>query len=103
MGQTAKPRVARTWIGVLGLVLIAPFLLLIAAYLLGAVGVHGLYDPIAGSPPALLSATLSLFIGFPIAFVLNVVPITRLALRPHAGVLEGLLALEFVPSTSWWC
>jgi hypothetical protein len=92
-----KPRVAGTWIGVLGLLLIAPFLLLIAAYLLRAAGVHGPYDAIAGSPPAILAATLSFFIGFPVAFVLNVVPITRLALRRHSGVLEALLAVEFAP------
>ena len=92
-----KPRVARTWIGFLGLVVIAPFLLLVGAYLLRAAGVHGPYDSIAGSPPAILAATLSLFIGLPIAFVLNVVPITRLAFRRHAGWLEVLLALEFAP------
>lgn len=92
-----KPRVARTWIGVLGLVLIAPFLLLIAAYLLRALGMHGPYDSIAGSSPANLAATLSLLIGFPIAFVINVAPITRLAFRRHAGWLEVLLAVEFAP------
>ena len=95
--KSQKPRAGRAWIGVFGLVLIVPFILLLAAYLLRALGVHAPYDLIAGSPPAILAATLSFFIGFPIAFVLNVVPITRLALRRHSGVLEGVLAVEFAP------
>jgi hypothetical protein len=90
-----RPRVARRWVGVLGVVLIAPFILLIAAYLLRAVGAHGPYDAIAGSPTAILLATLSLFIGFPVAFSINVVPITRLGFRRHAGWLEVLVAVEF--------
>lgn len=92
-----RPSMARTWIGLAGLVLIAPFISLVGAYLLRAVGAHGPYDSIAGSAPAILAATLSLFIGFPIAFVLNVVPISRLAFRRHGGWLEVLAGVELAP------
>jgi hypothetical protein len=93
-GWTKRPKAARVWIGLLGVLLIAPFVLLLTAYLLRAVGVPGPYDLIAASPPAILVSTLSLFVGFPVAFVLNVVPITRLDLRRHAGSREFLVAVE---------
>jgi hypothetical protein len=93
-GWTKRAKAARAWIGILGILLIAPFILLMAAYLLRAVGLPGPYDLIAASPPAILASTLSLFVGFPVAFVLNVVPITRLDLRRQAGSREFLVAVE---------
>src|SRR5579872_6307932 len=92
-----RPRAARVWIGVLGLLLIAPFTLLFAGAALRLVGVGAAYDWFAASPVAIVAASVSLFIGLPIAFVLNAWPITRVGMRRRAGQLEGLLALEFVP------
>lgn len=92
-----RPRAIRIWIGVAGLLLVAPFASMLAA---GALRVAGLGQPyawIASSPAAIIAVTLSLVIGLPIAFVINVWPITRLGMRRHAGELEGLLALEFAP------
>jgi len=101
--KSQKPRVARTWIGVLGLVLIAPFILLIAAYLLRALGMHTPYDLIAASPPAILAATMSFFIGFPIAFVLNVVPISPSSPCAATPVCwRACWPLNSPRSTSWW-
>lgn len=89
---------AHLWRGVAGLVLIAPFILLIAATLLAqGIGIQGPYQLFATSPVAILAATISLFIGLPVAFVLNVWPITRLGLRRQGGWFEGLLALEVAP------
>jgi hypothetical protein len=64
--------------------------------LLRAVGVHGLRldrrqrtrDPGRDTEP---------FISVPIAFVLNVVPISRLAFHRHAGWLEVLAGVELAP------
>ena len=64
------------------MVLIAPFVLLLAATLIAQLtGFRGLYQLFATSPAAILVATISLFIGLPVAFVLNAWPITRLGLR----------------------
>jgi hypothetical protein len=86
------------WRGVAGLVLIAPFVLLLVATLVSQLtGIAGPYQLFATSPVAILAATVSLFIGLPIAFVLNAWPITRLGLRRQGGWFEGLLALEVAP------
>jgi hypothetical protein len=95
--RPARSTAARAWAVVFGLVLIAPFVLLATAGALRWAGVGLAYDWIASSPPAILAATVSLFIGIPIAFVINAWPITRLGLRRGAGELEGLVALEVAP------
>ena len=89
---------AHLWRGTAGLVLIAPFILLIAATLVAQVtGIKGPYQLFATSPVAILAATISLFIGLPVAFVVNFWSITRLGLRRQGGWFEGLLALEVAP------
>jgi hypothetical protein len=92
----SKP--ARPWLGIAGLVLIAPFVVLIgAAVARQFTGLVGPYELIATSPVAITVATVSLFLGLPVAFALNVWPVTRLGLRRYTGRLEGLLALEIAP------
>lgn len=96
----AKPkrrRAIRIWVGVLGLVLIAPFAVALAVAALRSVGAGMVYGWVASNPVAIIAATVSLFIGLPIAFVLNAWPITRLGVRRQTGRFEGLLALEFAP------
>lgn len=90
-------RAIRQWFGIFGLVLVAPFALLFAAGALHFLGVSGPYEWIASNATAILAATISLVVGLPVAFVLNVWPITRLGIRRNAGGLEGLVALEFAP------
>ena len=93
-----RPRArARTWIGLVGVVCIAPFIVLVAAALLRGVGVTALYDWISGSSVAILGATISLFIGIPVAIVLNLWRIVRVGLRRGSGAIDGLVALEFAP------
>jgi hypothetical protein len=84
--------------GIVGLVLIAPFAILIAAPLVHQLlGLDALYQWIATSPIAILAATASLFIGLPVAIALNAWSVTRLGLRRGAGNLEAVLALELAP------
>ncbi len=86
------------WRGILGVVLIAPLVLLVAATLVHqAAGVNAPYDWFAASPVAILAATASLLIGLPVAFILNAWTITRLGLRRLPDQVEGLVALEIVP------
>jgi hypothetical protein len=87
----------RIWAVAFGLVLLAPFGLLAGAGALRWAGVGVAYDWIASSPAAILAATVSLFIGIPIAFVINALPITRLGVRRGDGELEGLVALRVAP------
>ncbi len=96
--KPAGPRSRQVWCGIVGVALITPFVLLVATTLARQlVGFSTPYQWFAGSPIALLTATLSLFVGLPIAFALNAWAITRLGLRRHSDRLEGLLALEVVP------
>jgi hypothetical protein len=94
------PRVAnqaRLWSGLVGLVLIAPFVVLLAASLLHNAGVSAPYDWISGSSYAILAGTISLFIGIPVAIAMNLWRITRLGWRRGTGSLDGLVALEVAP------
>ena len=94
----ARPRAgARTWLGIAGLVCIAPFVVLLTATLLRALGVGAPYDWLANSTIAILAATVSLFIGIPVAIAVNLWRIGRLGLHRRAGSFEGLVALEFAP------
>jgi hypothetical protein len=95
--KATRPRAIRIWIGALGLLLIAPIVLLFVAGGLRLAGSSTVYEWIASSPVAILAASISLFIGLPIAFVLNAWPIARVGLRHRAGQLEGLVGLEFAP------
>ena len=88
---------ARLWSGLVGLVLIAPFVVLLAASLLHNAGVDAPYSWFAGSSVAILAGTISLFIGIPVAIAMNLWRITRLGWRSRAGAIDGLLALEIAP------
>jgi hypothetical protein len=88
---------ARTWVGLLGLACIAPFVVLLAAASLRGVGLTAPYDSISGSSFAILAATLSLFVGIPVALAVNLWRITRLGVQRNGVALEGLVALEFAP------
>ena len=88
---------ARTWSGIAGLVLIAPFVALLGASLLHNAGVDAPYALLSASPPAILAGTISLFIGIPVAIAMNVWRITRVGWRRRAGSINGLIALEVAP------
>ncbi len=88
---------ARTWSGLVGLVLIAPFVLLLTATVLHNIGLNAPYSWLSGSTIAILAGTVSLFIGIPVAIAMNAWRITRLGLRRQAGALDGLIALEVAP------
>jgi hypothetical protein len=83
--------------GIAGLVLVAPFALLVGAGFLHAIGLGAPYSWISFSPAAILAASVSLFIGLPVAFAINIWPITWLGMRRQADELEGVLALEVAP------
>jgi hypothetical protein len=93
----ARAGQAGTWIGLLGLVCIAPFVVLLAASVLKGVGVEQPYTWISQSEAAIIAGTVSLFVGIPVAIVINLWRIGRLGLKRHDGALEGLVALEFAP------
>lgn len=88
---------ARTWSGLAGLVLIAPFLALLGAALLKSAGFGIPYEWIAAQPAAIVAGTVSLAIGIPVAIAMNLWRITRIGIKQRAGGLEGLIALEFAP------
>jgi hypothetical protein len=83
--------------GIAGLVLVAPFVALVVTALLHAIGLNAPYSWVSTSPVTILAASASLFIGLPVAFAINIWPITRLGMSRRAGGLEGLLALEVAP------
>jgi hypothetical protein len=96
--DAARVRSHSQWRGILGVALIAPFVLLVGATLGGRLaGAAAPYEMFAASPVAILAATVSLFIGLPVAFVLNAWTITRLGLRRVPDRMEGLVALELAP------
>lgn len=88
---------ARTWVGLLGLVCIAPFVALLLATLLRAVGLDAPYAWLAGSPTAIIAATISLFVGIPVAIAVTLWRIARVGLQRRTGAVEGLLAFELAP------
>ncbi|TMG42816.1 MAG: hypothetical protein E6H85_11895 [Chloroflexi bacterium] len=96
-GWSRSERRASTWAGLAGLLLLLPFIALIGAGLLRGIGASGPYDWLTSSPAAILAATISLFIGIPVAIAMNLWRITRVGLHRDAGSLDGLLALEFAP------
>ena len=96
-GWTRSANRARTWAGIAGLLLITPFIALLAAALLRGLGQDTAYAWIANSSAAIIAATISLFIGIPVAIAMNLWRITHVGLRRHARAVEGLVALEFAP------
>src|SRR3989454_4759882 len=88
---------ARTWSGLVGLVLIARFLFLLTATVLPNLGLSAPYSWLSGSTFAILAGTVSLFIGIPVAIAMNLWRITRLEWRRHGGSLDGLIAAEGAP------
>jgi hypothetical protein len=88
---------ARTWAGLAGLVLIAPFVALLTASVLHNFGFDAPYSWLAGSSVAIVAGTISLFIGIPVAIAMNLWRITHLVWRRHSGAVEGLVALEVAP------
>ena len=88
---------ARLWSGFVGLVLIAPFVVLLGASLLHNIGVDAPYSWFANSSVAILAGTISLFIGIPVAIAMNLWRITKVGWKSRAGAVDGLLALEVAP------
>jgi hypothetical protein len=70
---------------------------LVGAGLLHEIGLGAPYNWVAANPVAILYASVSLFIGLPIAFAINVWPITQLGMRRDVDEVEGMLALEVAP------
>lgn len=93
----SKHRAARTWTALIGIVLLLPFTALVVAAALHGVGVEAPMQWIGSSSIAIIAASVSLFVGIPVAFVLNLWLIVRIGLRREPGEIEGLLALEFAP------
>ena len=96
-GWLSRRHHARTWAGLAGLLLIAPFIALVLASALQAAGIRTPYTWIAAQPAVILAATVSLFIGIPVAIAMNLWRITRVGMKQRAGALEGLVALQFAP------
>jgi len=90
-------RRARLWSGIVGLVLIAPFVALLSASVLHNAGFDAPYDWLSSSSVAIIAGTISLFIGIPVAIAMNLWRITRVGWRTQPGALDGLLALEVAP------
>lgn len=95
--KPARAYRAKTWIGILGLLLIAPCVALIAAAIMRTTGVTIPYDWFAHNSIAIVAVTVSLFVGIPIALISSAWRITRLGMRRNAGRVEGLVALEIAP------
>lgn len=87
----------RPWPAILGLVLILPFATFISAGLLNSAGLHAPMQWIGASSIAIIAVTVSAFIGIPVAFVVNLLRITRIGLRRREGEVEGVIAMEFAP------
>src|SRR5438067_1650953 len=94
-GRTQRPE--RTWAAIIGLLLLAPFIALLGAGLLRALGLTGPYELLASSPTAIIAAAISLFIGIPVAIAMNLWRFTRVGLRRDERAIGGLLALACAP------
>src|SRR5438552_14675558 len=89
---------ARTWSGLVGLVLIAPFVILLTASVLHNLGLSAPYSWLSGSTFAILAGTVSLFIRIPVAIAMHLWRITRLGWRRRARSVAGLIAIEVAPT-----
>jgi hypothetical protein len=96
-GWPRVARHARTWSGIVGLVLIAPFVALLAASVLHNSGVNAPYAWLSASSLAILAGSLSLFVGIPVAIAMNLWRITHLGWRRRPGSVNGMVALEVAP------
>ncbi len=95
--KSRQSGLARYGVGIVGAVLVAPFMALVGTALLRAIGLDAPYNWISSAPVAILAASVSLFIGLPVAFAINIWPITRLGMSRRAGELEGVVAFEVAP------
>jgi|SRR5579864_5943678 len=95
--KTRQSSLARHGAGIAGAVLVAPFAMLVLASLVRAIGLEAPYAWISRTPIAILVASVSLFIGLPVAFAINIWPITRIGLSRRAGELDCVMALEVAP------
>ncbi|HSP10853.1 MAG TPA: hypothetical protein VLU92_14835 [Candidatus Dormibacteraeota bacterium] len=95
--RTEQPRAPRYAAGIVGVVLVVPFVALVGAELLRAMGLDAPSRWISSTPAAIVAASVSLLIGLPVAFMINLWPITRFGLRRGVGELEGVVALEVAP------
>lgn len=93
----SRRRAAETWTAIAGIVLILPFVVFLIASLLHGVGVRAPLDWIGSTSASIVAVSVSVFIGIPIAFVLNLWRVTQIGLRRRHGEVEGLVALEFAP------
>lgn len=93
----SRPHPTRSWSAIVGLALIVPFAAFIAASLLNGIGLKAPMQWIGSSSVAILAVSVSIFVGIPVAFVVNLWDIGRVGVRRRHGELEGLLALEFAP------
>src|SRR5207245_10460316 len=96
-GWDESSRRASTWAAIVGLLLLTPFIVLAATGLLRSVGIGQPYEWLAGSPAAIIAATISLFIGIPVAITMNLSRIAGIGLRREARALDGLLEVELGP------
>src|SRR2546430_14985993 len=70
-GWNQSRRGASTWAGIVGVVLLTPFITLLAAGRLKSVGIGQPYEWLAPSPASILAASLCLLIGIPVAVRMN--------------------------------
>ena len=96
-GWPRVARHARTWSGIVGLFLIAPFIALLVASALHNAGVGAPYSWLSSSSAAIIAGSISLFIGIPVAIAMNLWRITHLGWRRAPGSVNGLVALEVAP------
>lgn len=96
-GWASSRHGARLWTGLVGAVCIAPFIAFIVATALNGVGVSSLYSWLSTSSPAIVAATVSLFVGIPVAIAINLWRITRFGVRRGGGAIEAVVALEYAP------
>jgi hypothetical protein len=96
-GWPRVARHARSWSGIVGLLLIAPFVALLSASALQNAGVNAPYGWLSSSSAAIIAGSISLFIGIPVAIAMNLWRITHLGWRRRPGSVNGLIALEVAP------
>src|SRR3989442_3441321 len=96
-GWDESSRRASTWAGIVGLLLLTPFIVLAATGLLRSVGIGQPYEWLAGVPGPVIAATISLFIGIPVAITMNLWRIARVGVKREAGGRHGFLAPAVSP------
>lgn len=102
LGELPQPwrsprRSAHTSAAILGLVCIAPFTAFVGLSVLRGLGVTEPYAWLTGSSTATAVATMSLFVGIPVAVAVNLWRVARAGVSRSEGLFDGMLALEFAP------